>query len=279
VKTRDTDKGKAALRKPPGRGGLHTGPAAAFTLIELLTVIAIIGIIAAITLPNLKSFKPNVMAGASSQLLADVARARQLAISQRTTVYMVFVPTNFWGTLPPAETQNARTLLDKQAAGYNFVALRRLGSQPGERDPIYLSEWRTLPQGVIIAPEKFTPRNFAPTRSVTNNAGERLWFQGFERTLQNGVQIPFPTVNSATNYYQNLPYIAFNHLGQLVSGQDEVIPLALGSAGFRRDTTRQVTFDPVTPIENPPNNAVDSYNIVRIDWLTGRARLERQEIQ
>ena len=69
----------------------------AFTLIEMLVVISILGILAALVVPALKNFgNSNVTISASRQLLDDVARARQLAISQRTTVYMVFVPTNFW---------------------------------------------------------------------------------------------------------------------------------------------------------------------------------------
>jgi hypothetical protein len=64
--------------------------------------------------------------------------ARQLAISQRTTVYMVFVPTNFWNDPAfsnPNFTLADRTaftnLFDKQTIGYNFVSLRSLGDQPG----------------------------------------------------------------------------------------------------------------------------------------------------
>jgi Tfp pilus assembly protein FimT len=60
-------------------------------------VISILGILAALTMPALKNFaKSDATISASRQLLDDVGRARQLAISQRTTVYMVFVPTNFW---------------------------------------------------------------------------------------------------------------------------------------------------------------------------------------
>src|SRR5208282_459333 len=69
----------------------------AFTLLELLVVISILGILAALTVPVLKNFgKSDATLGASRQLLDGVARARQLAMSDRTTVYMVFVPTNFW---------------------------------------------------------------------------------------------------------------------------------------------------------------------------------------
>ena len=74
----------------------------AFTLIELLVVISIMGLLAGLAVPALKNLgKSNVNISAQRQLLDDVAHARQLAVSQRTTVYMVFVPTNFWGNGRP----------------------------------------------------------------------------------------------------------------------------------------------------------------------------------
>src|SRR5947199_9009360 len=82
---------RSTLHAP--RSTLH---AAAFTLIELLVVISIVGLLAGLAVPVVNNFKPNVVAGATRQLLDDVARARQYAISQRTTVFMVFVTTNVW---------------------------------------------------------------------------------------------------------------------------------------------------------------------------------------
>src|SRR5882724_5254839 len=149
--------------------------ALAFTLIELLVVISIVGLLAGLAVPVVNNFKPNVVAGATRQLLDDVARARQYAISQRTTVFMVFVPTNFWNdgaysssVITPTDLAKATNLLDKQWIGYNFVALRTLGDQPGRGKARYLSSWKTLPEGVFIAPQKFGPRIVASPLIITN---------------------------------------------------------------------------------------------------------------
>jgi len=62
----------------------------AFTLIEMLAVIFILGVLAALLVPALKNIgHADAMTAATRQMLDDVGRARQLAISQHTTVYMV----------------------------------------------------------------------------------------------------------------------------------------------------------------------------------------------
>jgi prepilin-type N-terminal cleavage/methylation domain-containing protein len=255
-----------------------------FTLVELLTVIAIIGILAALVVPALKNVgNGNANVSATRQLLDDVARARQLAMSQHTTVYMVFVPTNFWDYNDPnmflsglttAQQTAATNLCDKQMTGYTFISLRSVGDQPGQGTTNYLAPWQNLPAGTFIAQQKFYPR----TQSFTIPAyNPNLSIYGFAVTNT----IPFPTVNSPVYTYNGgLPYIAFNYLGQLVSGQDEYIPLARGSVAPALDpASRMFQFNSPQVAETPPGNSTNIYNIVHINWLTGRAEVEQPKVQ
>jgi hypothetical protein len=64
----------------------------------------------------------------------------------------------------------------------------------------------------------------------------------------------------------------------LVSGRDEVIPLARGSASPARGADRQIMLLPPIVTENPPRNSIEQSNHIRVDFLTGRARVEKWEM-
>ncbi|MGA2802214.1 MAG: prepilin-type N-terminal cleavage/methylation domain-containing protein [Verrucomicrobiota bacterium] len=248
----------------------------AFTLVELLVVLAILGILAALIVPALKNFgHSDATISASRQLLDDVARARQLAISQRTTVYMVFVPTNFWGGLPSSTA--LINLCDKQLTGYTFVSLRTMGDQPGVQNAHYLAPWQNLPDGAFIALVKFTnsPSQFY-TITDPIDATKSYKIYGFNMNI-----FPFPTETTPiTVNTPALPYIAFNYLGQLTTnGVDavispELIPLARGNVSPWIDlATKAYQLNPPQVSEIPPGNSTNAYNIIDIEPLTGRAKL------
>ena len=261
-------------------------------------VIAIMGILAAIALPTVRGMKPNAKVAATRQLFDAVGRARQLALSQRTTVYMVFLPINFW--TDPSYATNlwtssdktaATSLLDKQLLSYAYVCLRSVGDQPGVRHPRYLSSWRTLASGAYIPLEKFTPATSVPALQILINGVIAYRVFGFNYTTN----VPFPSETtppaSAARPYIALPYIAFDGMGQLVhelsgqlayelSRQPELIPVAEGNVSFARDpeSKKALAQSPLVT-ERPPGNTLENYSLVYVARLTGRAHVERRKVQ
>jgi len=271
-------------------------------------VIAIIGILVGISMPVLSNFRGDNLAGGIRQMMGDVARARQLAISQRTTVYMVFMPTNYWrdpafngfpnpayGNLSVAEKDQAAKFYDKQRVAYNFVSLRTVGDQPGPENhtPKYLSNWKTLPEGVIIPEFKFL-RNANGTPVATtiyDPPGSTTVLTnvfGFDVTYD----IPFPTEdtgrNAGTMPFVPLHYIAFDARGHLIlriAGQEQpapgdvCIPLGRGSIAHARNADKIPQQGPIDYRENPAGNPTNAYTLIHIDRFTGRARVQQPEIR
>lgn len=276
------------------RGGLR-----GFTLIELLTVLAIVGILATLVASAFIHFrKPSVTEAATRQMLDDCARARQLAISQRSTVYVVFIPANFWGNLNttpwnqlPLSVRTSTIVTQMYGAqwtGYMMVAQRSVGDQPGHPVPRDLQMVKTLPDGSFISPVKFTAQSYPATPTVI---GSSYLMYGFLTT--NNIAFPTAGVLDNASYATTfnsiggltLPYIAFNSLGQLTSGDgsvlpyDEYIPLAYGTVSASRDPVSKTYVRGLPTVAEVPAGGSTgiAYNLIHVDRITGRARVERQE--
>jgi hypothetical protein len=279
-------------------------------LIELLVVIAIIGILAAIAMPTVSMFKPNPLAAASRQMLDDLSYARHRALADHTTVYVVFMPNeanldqtpSLWPTPNPPDTSGGinavvqQRMLKAQYNGYALYERRQIGDQPGQRRAHWLTNWRLLPKGTFIAPQKFGQNN-TPAPLQTKLTGYapfdfKTFYYG-NSTDPNADDGPFYTDPENPNHsasYTRMPYIAFDYRGSLVqpweswrgptltnNSADCVIPLTQGFV----NTRTSILSGPITYSENPPNGwtNIPGYNLVVIDGPTGRARIERKQVQ
>ena len=272
-------------KRPPGltfhysKSTLHNFHRA-FTVLEMLVVITIIGFLAALALPHLPGMtRANSMTTAVQQLLGDCALARQLAMSHRSTVYMVFVPPYVVGAAAPVNEQSSfNNLLAHQYGAYALVSLRTVGDQPGQAHPQYLTEWKPLPDGVFVAPWKFASQKPVMVTSTNTLSGTVNVFQIFPFAQ---VQIPFPATDavstSGTAFAPFLPCIGFSPLGQLATNGDEYIPLDRGRVLYPVGAGVPAAPVAATPMEAPAGNATNNCNLIHIDWLTGRAKIERNQ--
>ena len=110
---------------------------AGFTLIEMLTVLAIIGIMLGIGIPAVTSLmKSGGLGAATRHVSSTLSQARQYAITQRVNTRVVFP---YDGTITPGTSQAPA-----------YLSYSVMTNNPSTGSWGYLSKWEFLPVGVVF---------------------------------------------------------------------------------------------------------------------------------
>ncbi len=269
------------LRKRGLSGDRRFGRPGAFTLLELLVVVSIIAFLAAMALPHVSGYnRANEVSAAARQLVDDVARARNRALANRSTVYMVFVPSysDVYQSVRQQSTQvtpQLTNLLGHQYMSYALLSARTVGDQPGQSHPHYLTEWQTLPTGVFVWPWQFSPQSRGVTISTTNTSSGTSNADFVYSFPTNS--FPFPSISAGTS--MNLPYIAFTPQGSLMTPTNQYIVLTRGSIFYAQDTNGNYLPGSPNVVEAPPGIETNNPCMIKIDWLTARATIVQNQFQ
>ena len=141
-------------------------PTAAFTLVELLAVVGIMGLLAAVGVPALKGLTGSGgRKQALSQVMSALEIARNTAISTGTNAAVIFPDLNF----------ASKPFRYRSMAVISWDSIPDANGGPGTNPNVMVGSWITLPQGVVLHDKQInqlpTPTNTTTLRipPSTNN--------------------------------------------------------------------------------------------------------------
>lgn len=283
----------------------------AFTLVELLVVISLIGLITFIAIPAFRGFgQENSIGAAQRQVQDDLAYTRLQAIRNRAPAYMVFFQPAFDSdefftrdldrahkkllSLPQVTDEDSKfresalrvftNTFPQQYTAYAIYTEASVGEQPGVHRRRYLTEWRGLPDGAVF------PANGVQLRLPEFITGMQ---NRIVLTNLNKLEVPFPigpdrAGDSLELGAMELPAIGFDSQGRLYNFDkngkpkgngttlaDRFVAVGIGSVVLPRKSilgqTNQFDFQGTPDVVETPRQNYTNH-ILRISALTGRAK-------
>jgi prepilin-type N-terminal cleavage/methylation domain-containing protein len=228
-----------------------------FTLIEMLTVIVIIGIVVAMTIPAVTNLmKSGGVSAASREVANTLGLARQLAITQRTFARVVF-PCNLPQTPPDVSPPEMwyRTYA---------VMTNRDNSVAAAAGWAYASKWEYLPVGAVFLDK--THIGLSPSPPPLHNPGA-LDDTDFLNEQRISFPIPGNLVNKAT-----IAYIEFGPTGTAtpltVGGGASVLAMTEGFVGGTPPA-------PTPTTTKTSGGTLANLTTISVDSLVGRIQVAR----
>jgi prepilin-type N-terminal cleavage/methylation domain-containing protein len=177
-----------------GTGKNQKSKTAAFSLVELLVVVAIIAIMMGILGLSIQGFSSSSLQTAASQVSSGLSLARQIAITKNTRTAFVFATNTNGSGMPPEP--------------YKYWSVIASNRDTGNWDRV--KDWESLPEGVVFlqglhlaSSPAYSPLNANPMPNTP--AGTPFNPTDFFLPVQTNFQgLPFTPMGSSTNTHNGI---------------------------------------------------------------------------
>ena len=216
----------------------------AFSLVELLVVMAIIGMMVGLSALAVSGMRAPALQHAADQVMSGFSLARQLAITKNTEAALL-VATNTGANLPSDPYRYWSVVYSNKSAGtWSFA-----------------KDWEALPNGAVfleILRYSDYSRSNAASQPFTNSVG-----QPFQPTNFVSGNFTIVSGNSTINNNGTFAYSKFNSSGSVGGGLN-------GPAVIR-------IVDGTVMNGNVTLTSTNRYYFLEINYMTGRIRMKSRE--
>jgi len=225
------------FRSPSARLASQQG----MSLIELLVVVAIICMMAALLGLGLKGMKSPAIKGAASQVTSGLSLARQLAVSKNTKAALLIETNSANGRMP-------------------FRYWSVVYSNKGSGNWTVAKKWESLPEGAVFVEVLSVNYSAITNKNITGISSLGQPFTPSDFTTNSFIISPSTTSS-------NLPAIMFASDGAAITGTTTTLTnAAIRIASGVTETNGQVTL-----------TSTNQYYFVETDGIVGRIRMRAPE--